>query len=98
MKIIQLPIRLPYMSETVKRSMLLECIRSLRRHNNYDTDDSGYMHLLLPYCLKLIENIRDIKRLYNTLDARVYMIGKEANMTDLTIISLLEEKEHELYD
>lgn len=97
-KIIQLPIRLPYMSETVKRSMLLECIRSLRRHNNYDTDDSGYMHLLLPYCLKLIENIRDIKRLYNTLDARVYMIGKAANMTDLTIISLLEEKEHELYD
>ena len=97
-KIIQLPIKLPYMSETVKRSMLLECIRSLRRNNNYDTDDSGYMHLLLPYCLKLIENIRDIKRLYNTLDARVYMIGKEANMTDLTIISLLEEKEHELYD
>ena len=97
-KIIQLPIRLPYMSETLKRSLLLKCIRTLRKNNYYDTDDSGYMHLLLPYCLKLIENIRDIKRLYNTLDALVYMIGKEANMTDLTMISLLEEKEHELYD
>lgn len=100
-KIIHVEISVPPISQEQKRkvfsyffSPLLEKKSSLFPNMVFDQE---YWYQISDHVFGMIDNIRDIKRLYNALLIKVNMIGDEVNFADLVMITLLEIKHRQFY-
>ena len=58
----------------------------------------AYWNLVSPHVFSMIETVRDVVRLYNTIQLKLSMIGDEINFSDLTLITTIELKKPKFFE
>lgn len=97
-KIIQVVVNIPPASKAQLIEIFDNYFEPLKKQYPEMIWSPGYWNLVSPHVFDLIANVRDISRLFNTVQLKLSMIGKEINFADLVMITVLELKKPRFYE
>lgn len=90
-KIIQMPIQIPDIQKDKLRKVLLDYLNKLISEYEDTGLQQSHWQVIYPDCVEpFIKNIRDIKRLCNSIQFKLAAISSEVDFTDIVAISALE--------
>lgn len=97
-KIIQVVVNIPPVSDTQLHDIFDKSFVPLKKQYPGMIWNPGYWNLVSPHVFRLIDNVRDITRLFNTVQLKLGMIGNEINFSDLILITALEIKRPKFFE
>lgn len=97
-KIIQVAVNIPPASKSQLIDIFNTYFEPLKKQYPHMIWNPGYWNLVSTHLFALLDNVRDISRLFNTVQLKLSMIGNEINFSDLVMISTLELKRPKFYE
>lgn len=97
-KIIQVFIDIPPASDSQLREIFDSTFIPLIQDYSLIVFDPGYWNIISIHVFPLLDNIRDISRLFNNFQLKLEMIGNEINFSDLIMTSVLELKKPRFFE
>ncbi len=97
-KIVQIPISIPAIKMQELETILLNELEKVRHAFNFTYDNDYMENVYHKILVGRIDSIRSIVRFINSLCVKCFLIGKEVNFVDLIAITIIEQKQPDLYE